>query len=916
MIERLRRAAAQPATGAVVVFVMSFAWLRLASPWLGLYQINPDEGLNLAKAALVSVGYGPYGEMWNDQGPVLTYILAALQHALPFDVDAARIVVMVFASLLLASLHLAVARRSGPLAAAVTVILLATAPAFIALSSTVLIGLPAVSLAVAALATVDPAGRHATARAAVAGLLFGLSIQTKLFTLALAPALLVALLGIGLASGRSRRLRDGLAWAGAAAATFALIAIVSGQAIVTDLVATHVAGELRDRYSLWGSLSTILATLRQSPTILLPGVMALLTLPFLDRARRLALLVPAVWLATAFAALALHHPVRPHQILLLIVPLGWMGGAFIAAVRLPDGRAGSGGPASGLGPPVVIAGVAAAIAIGSLPAHETLATPTPQKLSADALHAYASLGGWVVADLPIAAYRNRLLVPPELAVFSEKRLTTGNLSAKTLWSAIRRHRPTQIVFQRFPPPDVLAGRLAADYVVAARSVSEPNFIHYVRRNPDLGRDSDKLRRQLADLAAAMAATAAGGGYTTTVDPSTGTRYGELSEPISATATWMRPPGATYDVGQRFLRAYRATGEANYRDLARAAALAVAGSQGCDGGWVPAAEPRGTCPVEAPAKTRTTFDEGLQAGAVAFLLDAAESFPEGSDRASLIAAARRGLDFLVATQDAEGAWPQQPSAAATHYSALSTLNDDVTPSHIRILLRGYERFGEEAYAAAARRGLAFLLAAQLESGGWAQQYDADLKPAPARSFEPAAAASIESAYAMVALVEGYETLGERAWLAAASRAERWLSTSQIAPESWARFYELGTNRPIYGDRDGSIHFVLAEISKERRKNYDWVGRFPDVLAAIRLTRAAADGPTAYRAERDAIAASAELADLARGIDRKANGARAATDKAGLVQAERWMAAMDEVLAAIGLANRRSAGATIKDATSPE
>jgi hypothetical protein len=905
-VERLRRVAAQPATGALVVLVVACAWLRLVSPWLGLYQISPDEGLNLAKAALVSAGYGPYGKMWNDQGPVLTYILAALQHPLPFDVDAARVVVIAFASLLLAGLHLAVARRNGFLAASVTVVLLATAPAFIALSSSVLIGLPAVSLAVAALATVDPASRHRATRAAVAGLLFGLSLQTKLFTLAIAPALLVAVLGVGLASGRSGRLRDGLAWAGATVLTFALIAIVSGQATLTDLVATHVADELRDRYSLWGSLSSILATLRQSPTILLPGLMALLTLPFLDRAHRGALLVPGVWLATAFAALALHHPVQSHQVLLLIVPLSWMGGTFIAALRLPDAWPPSVRPASAVGPSLVIAGVAAAVAVGALPRHGTLAAPTPAELSAHALRPYGALGGWVVADLPIAAFRNRQLVPPELAVFSQKRLNTGNLTPKNLWSSIARRRPTQIVFQRFPQPDILLDRLTADYVVAARGVSDSNFIHYVARYPDLGLDGAGLRGQLADLVDAMAATAgSGGGYATAFDPATGARYGEQDEPISATATWMRPRGATYEIGQRLLRAYSATGEVRYRDLALRAALAMARSQSCDGGWAPAAEPRGACPTETTAIVKESFDEGLQAGAIAFLLDAAEALPEGPDRTRLIAAARNGLAYLVTTQNEDGAWPQEPSATSG-YHALSTLNDDVTPSHIRILLRGYETFGEEAYAEAARRGLAFLLAAQLESGGWAQQYDADLKPAPARSFEPAAAASIESAHAMVALIEGHEVLDDRAWLAAASRAERWLNTAEIAPENWARFYDVGTNKPVYGDRDGSIHFALSEISRERRKNYDWRGRFPDVLGAIRLTRAAAEGPAAYRAEREAIAAATELADLARGIDKKRKGARAATDKAGLVQAERWLIAMDSTLAAVEHAGRGTAG----------
>jgi len=38
--------------------------------------------------------------------------------------------------------------------------------------------------------------------------------------------------------------------------------------------------------------------------------------------------------------------------------------------------------------------------------------------------------------------------------------------------------------------------------------------------------------------------------------------------------------------------------------------------------------------------------------------------------------------------------------------------------------------------------------------------------------------------------------------------------------WARYYEIGTDEPIYGDRDKSIHDDVNEISRERRKGYGW------------------------------------------------------------------------------------------------
>jgi len=50
--------------------------------------------------------------------------------------------------------------------------------------------------------------------------------------------------------------------------------------------------------------------------------------------------------------------------------------------------------------------------------------------------------------------------------------------------------------------------------------------------------------------------------------------------------------------------------------------------------------------------------------------------------------------------------------------------------------------------------------------------------------------------------------------------RKLIPSPGAGPLWSRYYEIGTDRPIFGDRDKSIHDDVNELSKERRKGYQW------------------------------------------------------------------------------------------------
>ena len=52
----------------------------------------------------------------------------------------------------------------------------------------------------------------------------------------------------------------------------------------------------------------------------------------------------------------------------------------------------------------------------------------------------------------------------------------------------------------------------------------------------------------------------------------------------------------------------------------------------------------------------------------------------------------------------------------------------------------------------------------------------------------------------------------------------------APVTWARFYELGTNRPVFTGRDKVIRYDFNEIERERRTGYGYLGDWPANLLA--------------------------------------------------------------------------------------
>jgi PelA/Pel-15E family pectate lyase len=147
------------------------------------------------------------------------------------------------------------------------------------------------------------------------------------------------------------------------------------------------------------------------------------------------------------------------------------------------------------------------------------------------------------------------------------------------------------------------------------------------------------------------------------------------------------------------------------------------------------------------------------------------------------------------------------------------------------------------AASLRRGLECVLASQVVEVGnrtaWCQQYDVlTLQPTSARNYEMPSLSSGESAGVMLFLMR--LPVPDSNVVVAVQAAAEWFKRTEIrdkayrkmgtdgfrlvsspgADSLWSRYYELGSNRPIFGDRDKTIHDTVDEISLERRNGYAW------------------------------------------------------------------------------------------------
>jgi hypothetical protein len=277
-------------------------------------------------------------------------------------------------------------------------------------------------------------------------------------------------------------------------------------------------------------------------------------------------------------------------------------------------------------------------------------------------------------------------------------------------------------------------------------------------------------------------------------------------------------------------------DAAYEDAARRAADLLATEQLESGGWF------SEMPLDQGALPwwfrriawRSTLDDDVTPGAIRVLL----AVWERTRDERLRMAARRGLDLLHEAQLPSGAFPIVWRPAWLHRlhagsEDLPSLNDGATPLAIETLLAAARIFRDPRHLRAARRAGDWLLSVQLgePTPGWAQQYNDENRPAPARRFEPAALATWETRYAVEALLVLAEATHERRYCAAAARAVRWLARVPQRPGCWARFLDLATGSPVYVADDGG----RGPDPLLGRPGYAWTGDFgiPQLLERLGL-----------------------------------------------------------------------------------
>jgi PelA/Pel-15E family pectate lyase len=356
-----------------------------------------------------------------------------------------------------------------------------------------------------------------------------------------------------------------------------------------------------------------------------------------------------------------------------------------------------------------------------------------------------------------------------------------------------------------------------------------------------------------------------------------------------TQIWVQPPG-TPSVGFAFLRAYRVTGQELFLKAAKGAADALVWGQLASGGWrynidfdpvgsrqwyfrrdKEKGEPQGK------RRDYSIFDDDTTQSALRFLMAMDEATGK---KGAYHDAVKYGLDFMLRSQFPNGAWPQVYPPPSEGYWNYYTFNDNAMNDCISVMLDAFRIYRDGRYLESAKRCGDFIIASQLPApqSGWAQQYGHDMKPAPARWFEPAACCSLVTIRNIRTLIELHLETKEGKYLKPIPAALDWLNRSKLRENLWARFYELETNRPIYVTSDRKIVHEQVNL----RPGYSWFGDYGYGEAARMYETLIALGREKYIEQRNRPSSDEEKRQRARKLEGQVRNVITAQDAGG-----RWV-----------------------------
>lgn len=466
-------------------------------PFRYVFEFNTDEGVNLIKAMMTLKGFRLYSDVWSDQPPVLTAMLATLFRWVGLKVNVGRLLILAMSATTIGAATDFLTRRWGIWHAVFGFIVMITLPFYTTLSVSIMIGLPSIAFAMLSFVCLDrwhQFGQNVWLLAS--GIFLALSVFTKIWTVILGPMFLAGILielcrrkkGESKAFGQVRPL---MWWVlGLVAVTLIVVIFMIGFENLSQLIKVHLAAGESPEMQLIAETRSLNSFLEDSQVVF---GLSLMGFVYVIMKREWHTLYLVAWVVVAYAFLMMVVvPAWFHHQLLVTIPAAMLGGIamgsaiedIVRKVRESELLKFSTVPAL-----LVMLLIVYFVFDRVPPTADNFRLDFPNfrapDLSKDVdfeivalIGDYADRTHYLFTDRPMYAFRSGVAMPPELAVITQKRYSTGDPSQEEIYDVLMETKPEQIIIHRFEYPAVREYMKTRNFVRVDSSIRSR---HYVMR---------------------------------------------------------------------------------------------------------------------------------------------------------------------------------------------------------------------------------------------------------------------------------------------------------------------------------------------------------------------------------------------------------------------------------------------------
>ncbi|HWV99159.1 MAG TPA: glycosyltransferase family 39 protein [Candidatus Acidoferrum sp.] len=296
-------------------------------------RLGDDEGYEVIKGLLCSKGYHLYTDIWNDQPPVSTFLLAGAFKLFGASILTARIVAASFGLILAICFYELIRQRSGARTALLGAFFVVAAPGSLVVMASMMLECPAFATALLSCwLAFRWAKRQSPMWLVLSGAMLAVALQIKLTAVLVVPALVIEMFLILHSRHKSigQMLQPGLVWGAALVAVFFLIALTWGKGSLATSWKSHTKAEVVPGLDMPADHKFNFRLLRNNIECAGGAVMCILLATRRRRLRELAF--PVALLCTVSLVHAFHRPWWNYYYLHFAIPLAWLTGWAVNAL--------------------------------------------------------------------------------------------------------------------------------------------------------------------------------------------------------------------------------------------------------------------------------------------------------------------------------------------------------------------------------------------------------------------------------------------------------------------------------------------------------------------------------------------------------------------------------------------------------